>query len=77
MKLTRAENTLMTNNGIIFQNGRAMVHTASGKIAFIEPNYMNINRQYFSAYTIGEDLNRTMITTRATLSTIIKKLKAL
>jgi len=74
MKLNARERTIAARNRLLFEDGRARVKTGSGKTAIIEPNYMNINRQYFSAYTIDDELNHKMICTRATLETALRKI---
>lgn len=76
LRLSRAENSLVAREMIGFdQNGIAFTHTASGKLVEIQANWQNINRQYFSAAFLNDDLDRTTICTRATISTIINKLK--
>jgi len=73
MKLNARERALAARYMLLFENGRAKIKTASGKLGLIEPNYMNVNRQYFTFYLLDEDLNHETICTRATLETILKK----
>lgn len=76
MRLTRAENNLVAREMLQFDGyGIAFTHSASGKLVKIEANWQNINRQYFSAAFVDDDLNKTIICTRATISTILGKLK--
>ena len=74
MTLTRSENTALARRNVQFVNGRAYLGRAKdGGIIFLEPNYMNSLRQYFSLYVLTDDLEHRMICTRASLETALRK----
>ena len=72
MNLDARERAVMAKRSIQFVNGVAKIGSKyfddGGKaMVLLEPNYMNINKQYFSVRVLFDDLTSKTICTRARL----------